>query len=72
MDTQLSSRSHPVIGPPALPLAPVPLFLTSIDDFQLSGHYFQNNISNLLADLVTAVKRRPFIVTAWGFSHIKY
>jgi hypothetical protein len=26
MDTQLSSRSHPVIGPPALPLAPVPLF----------------------------------------------
>jgi hypothetical protein len=26
MDTQLSSRSHPVTGPLALPLAPVPLF----------------------------------------------
>lgn len=26
MDTQLSSRSHPVNGPLALPLAPVPLF----------------------------------------------
>jgi len=26
MDTLLSSRSHPVIGPLALPLAPVPFF----------------------------------------------
>jgi hypothetical protein len=26
MDTQLSSRSHPVIGPIAILLAPVPLY----------------------------------------------